>query len=180
MTQRPCALYRYFDGADELVYVGISNDPGTRLGQHRLDKPWWDDVVTAKIQRYPDRASALAAERIAIRDEHPRYNIVHNGPRRDAGWPAEAMADCCHDGCMPEHMDATIYFPRWWELGVAHYVCIRGHRWTCGWGHKGSGEANLPPLVEPTPRRCPCIWLEAGIGGRLECCDCGVQWNPDR
>lgn len=74
-------LYRYYDRAwqDEdavLLYVGITNNPMRRMSQHSA-KEWaplarsWYPVV------YPDRATAEAAERRAIRTERPAYNIAH-------------------------------------------------------------------------------------------------------
>jgi hypothetical protein len=75
--ERPHALYRFFDAGGDLLYVGITNDPGRRWGRHANDKPWWHEVDRIEIERYPDRTSVLAAERKAIHDEHPRYNVVH-------------------------------------------------------------------------------------------------------
>ncbi len=74
-------LYRWYDAADALLYVGISNDLARRTGQHMDDKPWMAEAVRCDATSYPDRASALAAEERAIYAENPRYNIVHNrGP----------------------------------------------------------------------------------------------------
>jgi predicted GIY-YIG superfamily endonuclease len=74
---RTHALYRFFDAGSDLLYVGVTNDPGRRWGQHANDKPWWHEVDHIEIERYPDRESVLAAERKAIQEEHPRYNVVH-------------------------------------------------------------------------------------------------------
>ena len=71
------ALYRFFDAGGDLLYVGITNDPGRRWGRHASDKPWWHEVDRIEIERYPDRTSVLAAERKAIQEEHPRYNVAH-------------------------------------------------------------------------------------------------------
>lgn len=73
------ALYRYFDADELLLYVGISKQPINRLGQHRQDKSWWEQISTVRIERYRTRAEALDAERDAIINECPIYNIVHNG-----------------------------------------------------------------------------------------------------
>ncbi len=74
---RDHALYRFYDHAGELLYIGITRDPAARWSQHSGDKPWWHRVQRITIQAMPDRASALAAERIAIKAENPRYNVVH-------------------------------------------------------------------------------------------------------
>jgi predicted GIY-YIG superfamily endonuclease len=72
------ALYRFFDETGQLLYVGISVDPGRRFAQHRSDKTWWSEVVGITVQPMPSRAAALAAERAAIENERPQFNVVHN------------------------------------------------------------------------------------------------------
>lgn len=71
------ALYRFFDAGGDLLYVGITNDPGRRWGRHANDKPWWHEVDRIELERYPSREDVLAAERKAIREEGPRYNLMH-------------------------------------------------------------------------------------------------------
>lgn len=71
------ALYRFYDAEDELLYVGISKDPKTRWEQHR-DKPWRPDVAMRVVEWFDDRATAEHAERKAIQNEAPRYNVRHN------------------------------------------------------------------------------------------------------
>jgi predicted GIY-YIG superfamily endonuclease len=71
------ALYRFFDAGGDLLYVGITNDPGRRWGRHANDKPWWHEVDHIEIERYPDRESVLAAEQKATKEERPKYNVVH-------------------------------------------------------------------------------------------------------
>lgn len=70
------ALYRLFDSAGTLLYVGISLNVAQRMSQHRAVKPWWDDVASIQLATYPDRASVLEAERAAITNEHPLHNIL--------------------------------------------------------------------------------------------------------
>lgn len=72
------SLYRMFDETGQLLYVGISVDPGRRLAQHRSDKPWWGEAVTISVQPMPTRAAALEAEREAIKNERPVHNTQHN------------------------------------------------------------------------------------------------------
>lgn len=76
MIDKTHALYRFFDKAGDLLYVGISNNPGRRWAQHERDKPWWHEVHHVEIERYPDRAAVLVAEAEAIRAENPRYNVA--------------------------------------------------------------------------------------------------------
>lgn len=39
------ALYRFYDAAGALLYVGITIDPGSRWRSHAHDKPWWQQVA---------------------------------------------------------------------------------------------------------------------------------------
>lgn len=75
------ALYRFFDCNDDLLYVGISLSPLNRWAQHKADKPWIEDVASTTIDWHDTRAEALEAERRAIIEEHPLYNVTHNTGR---------------------------------------------------------------------------------------------------
>lgn len=73
------ALYRLYDEAGTLLYVGQSIDWARRLGQHRAQQPWWDEVRRVEIERLP--LDQLAdAERAAIRAEEPLHNLVRYLP----------------------------------------------------------------------------------------------------
>ncbi|MGH9157591.1 MAG: hypothetical protein ACRD1K_17545 [Acidimicrobiales bacterium] len=58
-----------------LLYIGIGGNPGRRFEQHAADKPWWSEVSRVKIEHFPDRPDALAAELDAIRKESPKCNL---------------------------------------------------------------------------------------------------------
>jgi hypothetical protein len=45
---------------------------------HQYNQPWWHEVAEVRIEPHPNRASAVAAERAAIRTEKPRYNIAES------------------------------------------------------------------------------------------------------
>jgi hypothetical protein len=64
-----------YDAADTLLYVGITLNIANRFFAHRADKPWWGDVETIKLEHFSDRISVLKAERAAITQEMPTYNI---------------------------------------------------------------------------------------------------------
>lgn len=74
----PTALYRYFDEADLLLYVGISDRLRSRTGSHIAGSSWMDFAVRSTIERHPTRAIALEAEEAAIHAEHPLFNHQHN------------------------------------------------------------------------------------------------------
>jgi predicted GIY-YIG superfamily endonuclease len=74
------ALYRLRGSVDDLLYVGISNDPLRRWSEHAGDKAWWPQVAHFSLEWFPSRDQALLAEARAIRAERPLYNIAHNSP----------------------------------------------------------------------------------------------------
>ena len=68
------ALYRLYDGSEQLLYVGISNDPDHRWTQHATDKPWWSLVTRRAVEWHPNRGEAEKAELAAVKTEGPLYN----------------------------------------------------------------------------------------------------------
>ena len=76
--EQPQALYRFFNWHGELLYVGITLDPGSRFKAHRKDKPWWTQVNSITLEHFPDRASVERAEIEAIKAEKPIHNVAHN------------------------------------------------------------------------------------------------------
>lgn len=69
-------LYRHYDAAGRLLYVGISLDATVRLQGHRV-KSWFDLVSFITIERFSTRTEALTAERDAILKEEPEFNRVY-------------------------------------------------------------------------------------------------------
>lgn len=74
---RRTALYRLYDTAGVLLYVGVSDKPLVRWAQHAAEKAWWPDVAKLTLTWHDTRELALDAELCAIRAERPR----HNSPR---------------------------------------------------------------------------------------------------
>ena len=37
----PTALYRLYDAASVLIYVGITSRPAARMRRHAKTQPWW-------------------------------------------------------------------------------------------------------------------------------------------
>ena len=62
-----------------LLYIGKSNKPLDRWKQHHRDKPWFEQATRFEYEPHEDEAAAYAAEREAIKTEHPLYNIINNG-----------------------------------------------------------------------------------------------------
>lgn len=74
---RPCYLYRVFGEEGELLYVGVAYSVGRRLAEHQDAAAWWPRATRVELEVHEDRGSALAAETIAIKTEHPIYNIAN-------------------------------------------------------------------------------------------------------
>lgn len=78
MTTIDPTVYRFYDQADRLLYVGKTISPRQRLKKHRQEKDWFTDVAAIKLERHATEADALDAERQAILAESPVHNIQHN------------------------------------------------------------------------------------------------------
>jgi GIY-YIG catalytic domain len=70
------ALYRFFNAAGILLYVGVATYPHTRWKQHAREKSWWPEVAEKAIEWHPTRVEAEQAEGVAINTEEPLYNDV--------------------------------------------------------------------------------------------------------
>lgn len=71
-------LYRFYDATGDLLYVGLTNDIGTRFSNHVATKSWWSEVADCRIEFLPSREALEEAEILAIQTEMPRYNQRHN------------------------------------------------------------------------------------------------------
>lgn len=70
-------LYRFFDAEDQLLYVGITADPGTRWKVHSKQKPGWRQVIRVSLEHFDSRVDLEAAEIEAIKTERPLWNIKY-------------------------------------------------------------------------------------------------------
>lgn len=79
LSMRKTALYRLYDKYGDLLYVGITVNPNTRLAEHAEEKVWWSEVDQSRtrIVWYRWRDRARREEETAIATENPRYNVVH-------------------------------------------------------------------------------------------------------
>lgn len=78
----PTTVYRLYNHADTLLYIGIARNWPSRMTQHASDKPWWPDVRRVTTELHPTRKKALDVERDAIVTERPQHNVVHNGTKK--------------------------------------------------------------------------------------------------
>lgn len=76
MSGAEYALYRYFDSADRLLYVGKSIDWERRRRQHRRHASWYALKKYNTVVYYACAEDLSRAEVIAIRVEKPLFNKV--------------------------------------------------------------------------------------------------------
>lgn len=76
MAEVPHVLYRLFNAAGALLYVGITSNLDERLKDHRSDKrkTWWPQVAQVTVEHHPTELDARRAESKAIRSEEPAWN----------------------------------------------------------------------------------------------------------
>lgn len=70
-----CALYRFYDSHGDLLYVGISWNPGRRWDTHRRLSRWWKLAVRVEVDVYARERDALHAEVAWIRNARPTHNV---------------------------------------------------------------------------------------------------------
>lgn len=76
------ALYRLFDAAGRLLYVGVTTNPAQRFSEHRRSKEWWPQVARRDVQWIPTREEAEQREIAAILAENPLHNKFIGKRRR--------------------------------------------------------------------------------------------------
>lgn len=86
MKAGPCALYRCWAVDGHLLYVGCSSSPLIRMKQHESFRSWATAIASVTLEWFPDKRSALTAEKAAIAVELPEWNIHGRpNPKRSAG-----------------------------------------------------------------------------------------------
>lgn len=75
-------VYRLYDHAGALLYIGVTDDIQRRLREHLKTKLWGDEIAIAELVEYEKRCDAEWAESNAIALEKPHYNVFFGrGPR---------------------------------------------------------------------------------------------------
>jgi hypothetical protein len=76
-AERRCVLYRHYDVDGVLLYVGITESPEGRTREHARSSVWVRYAHHMTAEWFDSRDDAEAAERAAIRNEMPVFNIAH-------------------------------------------------------------------------------------------------------
>ncbi|MGW7435686.1 hypothetical protein [Streptomyces sp. NPDC054849] len=71
--REPAAVYRLWDEAGQLLYIGSAYEPEHRCKRHHT-KPWWGEVARRTEEWFPNRGTAYVAEMKAIAAERAKYN----------------------------------------------------------------------------------------------------------
>lgn len=69
------AVYRFYDEADTLLYVGMTTKFANRLRQHTYSTDWKEDIKYITVDWHQDADQALVAEQMAIIEEKPLHNL---------------------------------------------------------------------------------------------------------
>jgi excinuclease UvrABC nuclease subunit len=67
-------LYRFYDEAGELLYVGVTGLAGERWASHSRHADWWPLIAHLGTEVFATMKEALEGERSAIWDERPHFN----------------------------------------------------------------------------------------------------------
>jgi predicted GIY-YIG superfamily endonuclease len=126
------ALYRFYDAHEELLYVGITDDPWRRWREHVLTQPWYPQVKHQAVSWYDTEAEATGAEKRAIRSERPRFNVAGavRAPEARLSLNFVTVIEVCYAWiCIPAFLSvativAAVYVPV--HSGGAPYVHILG------------------------------------------------------
>jgi prophage antirepressor-like protein len=78
MSDSNTALYRHYDIHNQLLYIGISVSPTDRFEGHRNRSEWAYLSIRIEMEWFDSREEALAAEKQAIENEHPKFNKMHS------------------------------------------------------------------------------------------------------
>lgn len=71
-------VYSHFDVDNNLLYVGQTKNLRARTNQHRYCSPWAGEIARIETTKRANKAAAQRAERHAIFNGRPKYNVHHN------------------------------------------------------------------------------------------------------
>lgn len=97
-------VYRMFDAAGRLLYVGATCRGARRFVEHH-GQPWWPKVTTVTVEHFADRQAAFDAEAHALATEAPAHNML-GVPHRTCGEQTRRGSPCravTEGGPCPDH-----------------------------------------------------------------------------
>lgn len=119
------ALYRHFDAAGALLYVGISLDTIQRTRQHRQGAHWYERIARIEIEWFSTRPLAMTAEAIAIAKEVPECNRARpKGAPQPARIPFEQATNDVH--CRGEGLHPVLWQGEQWAVTEYGIECRDG------------------------------------------------------
>jgi hypothetical protein len=71
-------IYRCYDAADGLLYVGMTGDWIKREKVHARNTRWWSEVARVSFENCADWGAATVRDVEVIQAESPRYNVINN------------------------------------------------------------------------------------------------------
>lgn len=77
IKQKSECLYRWYNWENKLLYVGITSNIGARIKDHKRQSGWANEAEYIELEWFYTREEVEAAERVAIRNEKPKYNKAH-------------------------------------------------------------------------------------------------------
>lgn len=83
------ALYRHYDANGCLLYIGIARRVVQRTADHEKSSGWAEAIARIDVEWHSSREAALKAEAVAIAEEKPKHNRVHNSQSPVAGVAAQ-------------------------------------------------------------------------------------------
>ena len=70
-----CYVYRIFGWEGELLYIGMSQHPRSRIKAHWRNQPWRGSICDVELESHSDKQAAAVAELMAIQAEDPLHNV---------------------------------------------------------------------------------------------------------
>lgn len=98
------ALYRHYDAAGNLLYVGISDCLSKRDKSHSATSHWHHKVNRTETVWCSCREHAKALEAVAIRFEGPQFNVCHT-PKHTKITPPDSVHPILPE--IEEHLSKT-------------------------------------------------------------------------
>ncbi|MGA0895164.1 MAG: hypothetical protein ACO3S5_11115 [Ilumatobacteraceae bacterium] len=182
-------LYRLYDAADDLLYIGISYSAIARFAQHRQVQPWIEQVATVRIETHDVGRSEIERMEVdAIARENPRYNIKRRG------WVADACPSTPAPPVPPvSFANESIALHRTWHRALDALGCL-AMELDQRFGADGTGRESFVSYVAAASRalvygdccaqcgeiRYPSALRHESTGwavGTYICVDCIQQWT---